>query len=629
MGPSLAKKRKLTGFSSRGPSISPPTAVEGQEGFWIRASLVRKPESQRPLEIKSIETNVHFLGEGFNPDYCMVNFGNMNFSTVDLNSEFIPFSEVPKYNDSFYLSCDEILAQEQSVITMRMTLSEIAQTPAANNNLVLKYEYWNGIDWLDLGQSVPQKDQNDEGTYRFTDTTRAMTRSGMVRFQRPADMKAVDINGTEALWVRVRIVAGDFGKGGRHVQKEDGTWEWFFDSPVQPPVMKKIRFSYMAPAVEVKNIVVYDHFSFYDKSALLQDPDKEFFVFDLDGSKYPAAYIGLSGVLPKHKLPLYFKLDEGQRVKPGLGQNYFDDESLSSKYRQLTLTWQYWNGKEWAKLLVNDMTDSFHLSGYIEVDVPRDLSSQDLFGKDLVWIRVVFESGSFEKSPVVQDILTNTVYAWNKQTFQEEVIGSSSGAPNQKISLLRTPILSGMELYVREDSLPPAVERELIENEEGEDAIQIVENQEGQIESVWIRYHEVNNFYSSTSQSRHFSVDYKNQMIHFGDGIRGLIPPRAKNNIKIGKVQVGGGSRGNVAPYSVTTVRESVPFLAGCENPYPAEGGADLESLDSLKHRASGLFKSLNRAVTAEDYEWLAKESSSSVVRSKCLSRSGPSGEVI
>jgi hypothetical protein len=152
------------------------------------------------------------------------------------------------------------------------------------------------------------------------------------------------------------------------------------------------------------------------------------------------------------------------------------------------------------------MTDSFHLSGYIEVDVPRDLSSQDLFGKDLVWIRVVFESGSFEKSPVVQDILTNTVYAWNKQTFQEEVIGSSSGAPNQKISLLRTPILSGMELYVREDSLPPAVERELIENEEGEDAIQIVENQEGQIESVWIRYHEVNNFYSSTSQSRHFSV---------------------------------------------------------------------------------------------------------------------------
>jgi hypothetical protein len=49
--------------------------------------------------------------------------------------------------------------------------------------------------------------------------------------------------------------------------------------------------------------VVYDHFSFYDKSALLQDPDKEFFVFDLDGSKYPAAYIGLSGVCPSINSP--------------------------------------------------------------------------------------------------------------------------------------------------------------------------------------------------------------------------------------------------------------------------------------------------------------------------------------
>jgi len=49
-----------------------------------------------------------------------------------------------------------------------------------------------------------------------------------------------------------------------------------------------------------------------------------------------------------------------------------------------------------------------------------------------------------------------------------------------------------------------------------------------------VRYKEVDNFYSPTSLSRHFVVDYQERKVHFGDGQRG-INPEVSTNYKIGK----------------------------------------------------------------------------------------------
>ena len=48
-----------------------------------------------------------------------------------------------------------------------------------------------------------------------------------------------------------------------------------------------------------------------------------------------------------------------------------------------------------------------------------------------------------------------------------------------------------------------------------------------------------------------------------------------------------------------------------------------------MKGRATHIFKNRSRAVTAEDFEWLAKEASTSVARAKCLANAGPQGEVV
>jgi hypothetical protein len=47
-GAITGQKKEANRIFLQGPIDIAPTAVEGQEGFWIRASLVRKPESQRP-----------------------------------------------------------------------------------------------------------------------------------------------------------------------------------------------------------------------------------------------------------------------------------------------------------------------------------------------------------------------------------------------------------------------------------------------------------------------------------------------------------------------------------------------------------------------------------------------------
>jgi len=230
--------------------------------------------------------------------------------------------------------------------------------------------------------------------------------------------------------------------------------------------------------------------------------------------------------------------------------------------------------------------------------------------------------------PLLKNIYLNSVYGSHSRTFTDETLGSASGSPFQEYALVRSPVLPGMIIEVQEDTYPPQNERDLIEKEEGKDAVRIVKNSKGKDE-VWIRYHQVVNFYESESYSRHYVIDFQKNSILFGDGKKGVIPPRGKNNIVIRQYRVGGGLSGNVGAGTVKVLRKSVPFMAGVENPLPSSGGADLEELDNLKKRASGIFRSRNRAVTSEDFSWLAYEASSSVGRTICLPKVNNQGEIV
>jgi predicted phage baseplate assembly protein len=112
--------------------------------------------------------------------------------------------------------------------------------------------------------------------------------------------------------------------------------------------------------------------------------------------------------------------------------------------------------------------------------------------------------------------------------------------------------------------------------------------------------------------------------IRFGDGTRGAIPIANVENPAANVVariyQFGGGTRGNVAAGLVKTPLVSVAGLAEDQitNLFAATDGRNEETLDQAKDRAPATLKAKCRAVTAEDFEELAKRVGT-VKRAKAL----------
>lgn len=93
----------------------------------------------------------------------------------------------------------------------------------------------------------------------------------------------------------------------------------------------------------------------------------------------------------------------------------------------------------------------------------------------------------------------------------------------------------------------------------------------------------------------------------FGDGAFGAIPPNGA--VIQATYRVGGGLHGNVAPQTIQTIIDAPQLIllgAQITNARPATGGAERESITHAVTHAPSVFRSLKRAVTAEDYEALA-----------------------
>ncbi len=69
----------------------------------------------------------------------------------------------------------------------------------------------------------------------------------------------------------------------------------------------------------------------------------------------------------------------------------------------------------------------------------------------------------------------------------------------------------------------------------------------------------------------------------------------------------GGGAAGNAGSNSITSLIDTVPFVAGVNNILPSDGGADAETVTDAEDKAPEAIRTLSRAVTPEDFIALAK----------------------
>lgn len=98
-------------------------------------------------------------------------------------------------------------------------------------------------------------------------------------------------------------------------------------------------------------------------------------------------------------------------------------------------------------------------------------------------------------------------------------------------------------------------------------------------------------------------------------------PPIGRDNIKVFFYQAGGGLLANneVKAGIINALRSSLPFVDKVTNVVAASGGSDPESVEEVLERGPQTIKNRDRAVTSEDFVWLAKQASTLVHQVKCL----------
>ena len=291
----------------------------------------------------------------------------------------------------------------------------------------------------------------------------------------------------------------------------------------------------------------------------------------------------------------------------------------AAQSQQLRLAWEYWNGQGWAPTAVSDTSTNFTATGVVEFLPPMDFAPHVEFGASAWWLRARHEEGTYDTGPWARRFLLNTVMAAQTSTVRNEVLGSGEGSATGTFSTTRTPVLAGQRLEVREPEAPTGDELDTLAEEEGPDAISIVRDPAGGPPAIWVRWHEVRDFHASDARSRHYTLDHLTGEIRFGDGLSGLIPPVGAGNLRMALYSTGGGLGGNKPAGSIIQLKTTLPYIDKVTNFYPATGGADAESVDSLTARAPTEIRHRGRAVTAEDYEDLAHLASPDVARALCV----------
>lgn len=95
-----------------------------------------------------------------------------------------------------------------------------------------------------------------------------------------------------------------------------------------------------------------------------------------------------------------------------------------------------------------------------------------------------------------------------------------------------------------------------------------------------------------------------NSFIKFGDSVNGRIPPVGTQVFVT--YRYGRGAEGNVGTNAIVGFAQAIVGVQGVTNNVAASGGTDPESIDSMRISVPRSLKSLNRAVTVDDYASLA-----------------------
>ena len=279
------------------------------------------------------------------------------------------------------------------------------------------------------------------------------------------------------------------------------------------------------------------------------------------------------------------------------------------------LAWEAYDGQVWTECEVErDTTGGLNRHGDVVLMVPGSHALGLVEKLRAGWLRarvVAPEEGQpfYSSSPIIKSVqawtIGGTVAASQAETIDEEVVGLSEGVAGQLFQLSRTPVAPS----------------------DGGVVLEVSDDEEG-----WQDWTEVPNFAQSGPDDRHFRLDYTTGQLELGPVVRnpdgtltqfGAVPEKG-TVLRIRRYRTGGGRQGNVSKGAIRVCRQSIPFVSSVENRHPASGGVDGEDIEEAKIRGPITLRTLDRAVTAEDYEQLARGAAPEAARIKAVPATTP-----
>jgi hypothetical protein len=589
------------------PPVVAATLVDRWQGNWVRCRTLQplKPGAA-PLSVRAVAVRLESEAKGLAAESVL-----NNAVVLDPTKDFFPLGHQPAFGETLYLANANALSKPGAAVTLHIILANPesggTQTgiPAvAARSAHLQWEGWDGTRWVTLGVGESGRVVHDDAI-GFSDETRALTHSGAVTLRLPADAGPQKFGGQSSFWLRARLVAGDYGRPPAYEKQADGKYAVVPPS-FAPPVVSTVSIEYQwrteSPSLQ---LVTYNNFVYEAQRTAPFRP------FQPAPEPVPYCYFGFDApkTFSDRSMSIYFGVTTPTDRKAALRM---------ATSPQATLAWEYWNGKEWTKRTVIDDTESLRRSGIIRFLAPRDFAPRSDFGCDnLYWLRFrALSDGGYD--PRLRLVKLNTTMASQCITIPREVLGSSNGTPGQSFRTVKSPILAGQQLEVREPAMPSASAQRSICEDEGDDAIRPADPAEGAGE-FWVRWHEVPNFNGSAQGDRHYVLNREIGEVVFGNSITGRIPHAAPRNIVMATYRTGGGASGNRRVHTIEQLKTSIPYVDRVTNFEPAGGGADPESLDRLLDRAPRQLRHGLRAVTPQDYEDLAMLASPEVGRARCV----------
>ncbi len=302
--------------------------------------------------------------------------------------------------------------------------------------------------------------------------------------------------------------------------------------------------------------------------------------------------VGLDDAAPSCAVVLRFDCDvQGVGVDP----------------RYPPIAWEAWAGDRWVGCDVeSDTTGGLNRPGEVLLHVPPSHAASVLDGSRAGWLRArvvepVEGAPPYSASPTVRGLeaftIGGTVGAVHSEAVHDEVLGLAEGVPGQVLALERSPLV---------DSGPAVLE---------------VSDGDG-----WQTWAETTSFADAGPDDRVFVLDRATGVVHLPPAVRdadgslvryGAVPP-AGAVVRVPRYDVGGGPAGNVAARALRVLHRTVPFVDGVVNRRPALGGVAAESVDEARARGPLALRTRDRAVTAEDYESLARVAAPGLARVRC-----------